>query len=425
MESLQLTEQPIIDQSIESKQYVRYEPATGTSLNNNGTQIRFEVNLTDHFTYPADSYLTFKGKLIKAAGTRYANTDICSLTHNGIMHLFSNVKLQIGGTEIESLNNPGHASLMLGMLQYNDDLNSFKGLNQCWLKDTDSTSSSSTNLGLKKRQDYIIKQPTGKGNFSFAIPLRHILGFADDYDKVLWGSRLTLTLVRQHDNNAVFKTSTAADAKVTLDQVFWNLPEVQPNLAENTRLHELIESKVPFPVSFRARHCESIAVPQSSTFTWNLRQSAESPEYVIVGFQTDKDSDQEENASIFNNLDVHNIYVTLNNKRFPREDIISDFDEQDFSDLFHSAMRFKEDYHKLDSLMCNPSLTPQEYKDLYPLFVFDLSNQTKNLAGSVNDLQLKVRFGANVAASTRAYAMVISTRHLQFKSNGQKISVIQ
>tara|TARA_Y100000289_G_scaffold66182_1_gene81852 strand:+ start:1452 stop:2729 length:1278 start_codon:yes stop_codon:yes gene_type:complete len=425
MNTLQLTEDQIIDHSIKSSQYVRYEPATGTSLNNNGTQIRFEVNLTDQFTYPAGSYLTFKGKLTKADGSLYSDTDEISLTHNGIIHLFSNIKFQVGGTEIESVNNPGHSSNMLGLLTYNDDLNNFRGLNQCWTKDTDNSTSLTTNAGFKKRQDFIIQQPNTKGNFSFAVPLNHILGFADDYDKVLYGSRQTLTLVRQHDSDAIFKKSTVAAGKITLDKVYWNLPQIEPNLEENLRLHELIESKVSFPVAFRSRHCESINVPQSSTFTWNLRQSAETAEFVIIGFQTDRDEDQSKNAALYDHCDVNNIYVTLNNKRFPREDIISDFDEHDFSDLFHAAVSFKETYHQLDSLMCNPSLNPKEYKDLYPLFVFDLSRQDKNIVGSVNDLQLKVRFGTNVPANTRAYATVISSRSMKFKSDGRKISVIQ
>ena len=213
MNTLQLTEDQIIDHSIKSSQYVRYEPATGTSLNNNGTQIRFEVNLTDQFTYPAGSYLTFKGKLTKADGSLYSDTDEISLTHNGIIHLFSNIKFQVGGTEIESVNNPGHSSNMLGLLTYNDDLNNFRGLNQCWTKDTDNSTSLTTNAGFKKRQDFIIQQPNTKGNFSFAVPLNHILGFADDYDKVLYGSRQTLTLVRQHDSDAIFKKSTVAAKK--------------------------------------------------------------------------------------------------------------------------------------------------------------------------------------------------------------------
>ena len=37
--------------------------------------------------------------------------------------------------EIEVLQNPGHASVMLGMLKYPDDFNKSQGLNQLWYPD--------------------------------------------------------------------------------------------------------------------------------------------------------------------------------------------------------------------------------------------------------------------------------------------------
>ena len=79
--------------------------------------------------------------------------------------------------EIESVQNPGQATTMLGLLKYPDDFSKFLGLNQLWFKDTNPDASSANNLGFNLRQDYIIRSPDPKGAFSFRVPLKHIFGF--------------------------------------------------------------------------------------------------------------------------------------------------------------------------------------------------------------------------------------------------------
>ena len=48
------------------------------------------------------------------------------------MHLFSNIKYQLSGQEVESLFYPGQATSMLGLLKYPDDFQNPQGLNQLW-----------------------------------------------------------------------------------------------------------------------------------------------------------------------------------------------------------------------------------------------------------------------------------------------------
>ena len=112
---LQFTDTPIIDESIEQYEYHEYEPITGTSLNNGG-DIRINIESQDVFTFPSKSYLIFEGCLTKADGTLYANADEVALTNNAIMHLFSRIEYHISNQLIESLNYPGQATTMLGLL---------------------------------------------------------------------------------------------------------------------------------------------------------------------------------------------------------------------------------------------------------------------------------------------------------------------
>ena len=115
---LNITEKPEIDESISEYEFHSYEPITGTDLNRLG-KIRLSIETQDLFTHPSESYLVFNGKLVKNANdAAYADADVIMLTNNAMMHLFSNIKYQLSGQEIESLFHPGQATTMLGLLKF-------------------------------------------------------------------------------------------------------------------------------------------------------------------------------------------------------------------------------------------------------------------------------------------------------------------
>ena len=124
--------------------------------------------------------------------------------------------------------------------------------------------------GFGARHGYLIKSPHPKGTFSFRIPFKHIFGFAEDYDEIVYEFRHFLTLVRKYDDDAIFRLSAAGAGKITLSKVSWYVPHVRPADVPKLELYEMIEKKVKAPVGFRMRQCESISVPQSTSFSWRL-----------------------------------------------------------------------------------------------------------------------------------------------------------
>ena len=121
--------------------------------------------------------MIFEGCLTKADDTAYANVDEVALTNNAIMNLFSRIEYLLSNQLIESLNYPGHATTMFGLLKYPDHFSKAQGLNQLWHKDTATTAAKDDNNGFAARHAYLIQSPTVKGTFSFRIPLKHIFSF--------------------------------------------------------------------------------------------------------------------------------------------------------------------------------------------------------------------------------------------------------
>ena len=118
------------------------------------------------------------------------------------------------------------------------------------------------------------------------------------------------------------------------------------------------------------------------------------------------------------------MYVTLNSSRYPAVDHDLSFTKQQFSRAYRDAASFRSKFYGMDELVSNPNITPSDYKDLFPIFVFDVSRQSEKLKNSVTDIQVKAYFNENVPAITEAFALVISDRVVSFASNGNKMTVI-
>ena len=429
---LRITDPILNDDSIDKYEEFEYEPVAGTNLNSTGADIRLTIETQDIFTHPSESFLIVEGILLKTDNNNYANDDPISLTNNGIMHLFKRIRYDLSGQEIESLLHPGQATTMLGLLKYPDDFSKSKGLNQLWYKDTTNTAVLADNVGFKIRHDYIVSKSQPRGSFSFRIPLKHIFGFCEDYDKVVYGLKHNLTLTRNDDNEAIYRGANNASGnplvagKIVLSKLSWFMPHVTPAAKDKMELYKIIERKEKIPVGYRMIQCDSASIPQATSFSWRLsvKSSPEVPRFIIVAFQTAKSNNQEANTSIFDYVNVSNIYVMLNSMRYPATDYNISFLALKFSRVYGDAAEFRSKFFNMDELVSSPNITPADYKTLYPLFLFDVSKQSKKLKYSTTDIQIKMHFSANVAANTQAYAVIISDRLINFQSDGNKYSVV-
>ena len=88
---------------------------------------------------------------------------------------------------------------------------------------------------------YLIQSPTVKGTFTFRIPMKHIFRFCEDYDKIVYGLKHDLTLVRKTHDDAIFRGAAAGDGKVSLDKISSFMPHVIPADAEKCSIYMIIE----------------------------------------------------------------------------------------------------------------------------------------------------------------------------------------
>ena len=256
----------------------------------------------------------------------------------------------------------------------------------------------------------------------------HNISLSVLYDKVVYGLKHNLTLTRNNDNDANFRDAGVDIGKVLLSKISWFMPHVTPADKDKLELYKIIERKEKIPVGYRMIQCDSASIPQNSTsFGWRLsvKSSPEVPRFIIVGFQKEGvNGDQLKNPSLFNNVNVSNIYVMLNSMRYPTTDYNISFLRRKFSRAYGDVVEFRSKFFNMDELVSNPNITPSDYRELYPLFLFDVSKQSEKLKYSTTDIQIKMHFSAGIPANTQAYAVIISDRLINFQSDGYKFSVV-
>ena len=451
---LNLSEPILFDNSIESYDFNEYVPSTTTNFNIVPQTIQIDVQATDSYYRPSHSYIYIEGKLVKNDDTRYAVNDQVSFINNGIMYLFSSIEYSAGGKVMETLNNPGQTTSMLGYLSYPDDFNSSYGLSQCWNKDTTVHANSNKytasqavaagaainanyftpqenpqyNQGFASRRKYILSGDNNtRGNFSFVIPFSHIFGFSE-YDKVLYNIKHTLKFTRASDNLAIHRSGNADPGKIVLTHIAWRLPCIDPSVETKAQLMQMIKNKKSYPIHFGGRSDQHNSVPQGcQTFDWRLSVTSgiEKPRWILVGFQTDKNQeDQTQNPAVFDHLNLDRAYVQLNSERFPKSDIGINFASNQYSILYKMTDDFKREYFGMNSLVGGSQINLATYKSLYPILVFDVRNQSEKLRSGVIDIVLKFYFKEIVPANTHAFAVIISDRVFKLDSDGLNMKMV-
>ena len=437
----QWPESVLIDETTEEYEYFEYSPDSETLESLNGIrEIRFNVEALSTFIHPHESFLYFEGQIVKDDNTNYLNADNVTLANDGILHLFSEIKYSINGQPIEDILNPAISSIMLRMLRYPDDFSKSKGLMQCWFKDNGDggITIANNNTGRGERKNLFYDTIVGaanvqkKGSFSFCIPLNHIFGFCDDYDKVMYGVNHGLSLFRKGDNTAIHRElnnigGVDVPAKVILRKVKWCIPHVKPSLEIYNGLTQKIGQGANVKIGFKNRKVDEKIV-DSANWSWRVAVTSgnETPRFLILGFQTgDKNvqvggNDKTGNPSVFDHCNVEHIQVKMLGRLYPSQVEILNFPNNQYSKAYNNVAKFRELFDGTPELFSHSGINPIDFKTLYPLFVFNVSNQIPKTISAVVEVVFNVKF-QQAPQNTTAYCLTISDKIFDLKGDGSKM----
>lgn len=383
---LDIFENVKFDEAITEYEWHSHDPYSKNF--NNSDEIRIPIHQQDIFTHPHKSFLLVTGKIIKSDDKKDDTTT--ELISNCIAFLFDEIRYEICGTEVDRIRNPGITSTMKNILTARPEDSSWMG-NAGWnLKTVDV-------LPLKT-------------NFSFCIPLKLLLGFIEDYDKILLNVKQELVLLRSSSDKNAIHQAIASDCEILLDKLTWKMPYVKVEDSVKLSLLKVINSDQPIRVPFRKWQLQEFpSLPSSQFQTWTVKTSSmtEKPRFVVVGLQTDRKDKSVNNSSQFDLCDLENVKLYLNSKYYPYDNF-----NGDTSLLYHYYSSVQSSYYLGSD--DQPCLDKTTFLSKTPLFVVDCSKQLDTLKTGSLDVRLEIQTKKDIPANTSAYCLIIHDSIIQY-----------
>lgn len=382
-------ELPRSDESLVSYESRNYFPFNSSQLSNS-EEIRIPC-FNSMFAHLSESCLYLEGSL---GDFKPEALKTVKLVKNFPLFLFSECKLELNGTTIESIRMPGISSTMM---------------NYCLLSEQDKSASSEFFW-----VDNLVEMAASMPKFSCCIPLSKIFGFCRDYRKVILFSKLEIVLIRSRTDLDIFAENTKdASVKVQLSRVCWKIPHCTPSDLIKLRLSKIIESGTELTAAFRAlEFFEHPAIPVGKQLTWQIKTSsgAERPLYVILGLQKNRKETMSIDSSIFDHSNLRDAKLYLNSVAFPYESLDLNFDNDQFSNVYRMFTSFRESFLGNG----NSYIGVTDYKKICPLIVFNTSRMPLEIKSAPIDVRLELNFDKDIQPTTSAYVLLIYDKIISY-----------
>lgn len=397
-EKCNVFDDPIFDNSIVSLHQHTYKPY-GSPTYRNSDEIRIPVHFQDLILDISESYIYIEGKFTPAeAGKR------CYLANNALAFLFDEIRYELGGEQVAIVRKPGITSAMKTMLSFGDSQNSVL-LTYGWGLDED-------------KQDIL---DTTSHVFSGRLPLKYIMGFAEDYTKGIINVKqeLILIIARSFKNCYIGEV----DATLEINKIEWKIQHVVPE----DRLKLKLMSRINKSPSFTAARVkiayrmwdlyELPALRETSSDIWAIKTSTslERPRYIIVGFQSTGNSDNSaKDATAFLHANVSDIRLYLNSNVYPYERWNLDFSKKLFGSAYYAYINFQRSYYSKE--ISEPMLTYGNFMN-NPLFVIDCSHQSEAVKTSTVDIKLEFETRANkFPSNVKVFALILHDAMINYSA---------
>lgn len=388
---LQVKQSVLVDNTISSFEFRTYHPYASNSLGHND-EIRLRVQGQDLITQPSESYIQVDGKI---TDDKDKSSATLKLANNGILHLFDEIRYELGGAVLDRNRNPGITSTLKGYVSYNSNMSS-RLLNSGWSLENPS----------------IVDE---NGNFSACILLKTVLGFAEDFQKVILNLPQELVLIRSSsDINAIVTNVATEKPKITIDKIVWKVPHVSVSDSEKLKLYKCIESNRDLELAFRSWELQELpVVPETMHHSWTVKTSSslERPRFVVFALQTAKKNINTRNISRFDHCDLINVKLFLNAESYPYDNLNSSTNTKLWAVLYEMYARFQQSYYLKNSEPCLPA---NKFLDIAPLVVIDCSHQNEVVKGGAVDIKLEFETSKNIPEKTSAYCLILHDRIVKY-----------
>ncbi|XP_071631895.1 uncharacterized protein [Temnothorax longispinosus] len=236
--------EPIFDDSVVKIETHTYSPYANTTFGHND-EIRIPIQQQDLYTLPCESFLYVEGRLVIK---RRNDESHATLVNNCAAFMFDEIRYELNGVEIYRNRNVGITSTIKNYvsLSYNDSQ-------------------------LMRNAGWDVTSSIPERYFNFCVPLKLLLGFCENYKRVVVNAHHELILIRARSDNNCIVGDPATEPEIELFKIQWRMPHVTLNEVNKLFMLRALESGRYLSVSFRSWDLYEYPMLQSTTnsvFHW-------------------------------------------------------------------------------------------------------------------------------------------------------------
>lgn len=388
MDPLNVTKSPIFEERIVKKEIHSFLPSNPSAINENDS-INIRIKSDNLYLLPSESCVVIEGRITKANDA--ATT--AKLVNNAPAFLFDNIRLELNGQLLDSVKNTGITSTIKNLISLNK-FDSDMLENSGWV-----------------HPKTVVDIPTADGKFNLCMPLKTLLGFAEDFKDIIINAQLELILVRAKNS---INARVGEDCKVVLTKICWDMPLITVSDSERLRLLKILKNDTPLSIPFRAWQLyEYPSLPAAKQIMWNVTTTNKlrKPRYVIIGFQTARTGIDKDNSQ-FDHCNITDLKVFLNDEFYPYNNLNLDIANGKYAIMYEMYSKFQSSYYNKTN---QPLLRRNEFIEKAPLFVIDCSKQHDEIkTGSVN-IRIDMYSSSNIPADTTAFCLIIHDCLIEYR----------
>lgn len=270
-----------------------------------------------------------------------------------------------------------------------------------------STNTKNTNYNegfIQRRNRCITLTAATKKTFEFYLPLSDLFGFYENYNAPFRGMKHEITLYKNGvPDTYLHKNAATADGAFAFEKVSMWIPRIKPSYEKLTDLNQKFLDKAQSILKWSDyRHEVSQSIAQTSKSQQiRIGSLAGRPTYCYVFFQLDTTitGNQTFNKNIFSTLTngapgasgLSQLEMRINSHALPLQTYSMDFSNNN-EDYLRAYMYLLESQNKMLSYNSGMVISYEEFKNLYPMFVFDFTRIEKRMYENISASELEVRW---------------------------------
>ena len=422
LEDFQLLDNEPFDNSVIKRDFTKIYHEQGAQLNTSDQNIEFILGENNNYYQIGNGYLEFNITVRKSDTTNFHIEDPIRLVNNGYAFCFKEARLSTNvGSDIEHNKFCGQVSTIMKVISNKDDdlLSQFGNINENDIPLLERLTDLPPQIRSTPHQKMLIDNhlDANKSKIKGYLYLEDIFGFCKTFKKVTKNLGFHIMFKTANLQDIIY-TSMADDIDVTINSLYLFVPNLIPSVETQLIFNEATQNN--YKIAFD-EWCTETRIISDLLVQHDIgsAQNGIQTKYLICAHQTNLRTttpDKKINIALFDNMDLRKYYVEIDGLRYPRDNVLINYEENDYIQEYKDLKLFYREY--IGEPILNPFISYLGMKTKYPIEIIDLRHQSEHI--TPKKIQLFHEYGTD-PDNSRLFIILIRRKEIELLSDGNKL----